>query len=65
VAMERGSGIMIAFVMLGTLLAIYLSTPEIVVGAFTTDLGQVIFQGGAMVSIVGFYVQKRITDIKI
>lgn len=65
VAMERGAGVMIAFVMLGTLLAIYLSSPEIVIGAFTNELGQTIFQGGLTVSLFGFYVQKKITEIKI
>jgi tight adherence protein B len=65
VAMERGSGIMIAFVMIGTMCAIYLSAPDVIIGAFTTDLGQMIFQGGASISIIGFYVQKKITEIKV
>ncbi len=65
VALERSSGVMIALVMLGTLLAVYLSAPDIVVGAFINDTGQMIFQSGAMVSIFGFYIQKKITEIKI
>lgn len=65
VALERSSGVMIAFVMLGTLLSIYLSVPDVIMGAFTNDIGQNIFQGGAMVSIFGFYIQKKITEIKI
>jgi tight adherence protein B len=65
VAMERGSGVMIAFVMIGTMVAIYFSAPDIIMGSFTSDLGQMIFQGGASVSIVGFYVQKKITEIKV
>lgn len=65
VALERSSGIMIAFVMIFTLVAIGTTSPELFRGAMESNVGQLIFQGGATLSIFGFYVSNLITKIKI
>ncbi|HMO17042.1 MAG TPA: type II secretion system F family protein [Oligoflexia bacterium] len=65
VALERSSGIMIALVMLFTLGAIGVTAPDLFKGALENDIGQLIFQGGATLSIFGFYVSNLITKIKI
>jgi tight adherence protein B len=65
VALERGSGIMVGAVMTATLIFIGIAAPDLLIGAFEDETGQLMFQGAASISIFGFYVSKLITNIKV
>ncbi|MCC6954432.1 MAG: type II secretion system F family protein [Deltaproteobacteria bacterium] len=65
VGMEQGSIYAIAVIM--TLLMVYLcvSSPELVLPAFSHPTGRSIFESGVSMIIWGFYWSKRVTNIKI
>ena len=65
VGMERSSIYAIAFIM--SLLLGYLiwSSPELVLPAFSHELGNKIFQAGIMLIVFGFYWSRKVTNIRI
>jgi len=65
VSMERASGFMIAGIMSLTLVAISVISPDLILGAFESDSGQLTFQSGILLVGLGFYLAKIITEIKV
>ena len=65
VGMERASLAVIACIM--TLLMLYLmwTSPQLIFPAFQHPLGQKITQGGLMLIIFGFYLSRKVTELKI
>jgi tight adherence protein B len=65
VGMERSSLYMIAVIM-GLLLGyLVISSPQLVLPAFSHPLGNKIFQCGIMLIVFGFYWSRKVTNIKI
>ena len=65
VAMERMSIFAISGVMIFVLLYMLYNSPELILSAFTSDLGVNMFQGGLSVILFGFYWSKQVTKIKV
>lgn len=65
VGLERASSSAIGFIMTGLLVYMAIASPDLILGAFTNQVGVKIFQGGLSVIIMGFYWMRRVTHIKI
>lgn len=65
VGMERSSLWMVALIM--TLLLLYLgfNSPELIVGAFKNETGNMVFQSGIAMILIGFYWSRQVTKIKV
>ncbi len=65
VSMERASGFMVAGIMTITLFLVSFMSPDLITGAFETETGQLTFQSGILLVGLGFYLSKKITEIKV
>jgi Flp pilus assembly protein TadB len=63
IASERISIYAIAAIMIALLIYIHMSSPVLISACFKNPTGQLIFQGGVCLIILGFYWSSRITNI--
>ncbi len=65
ISMERGGAFFIALIMSGALILISFISPELLRGSFQNPAGQMIFQSGLLFVGLGFWIMRKVTEVKV